>query len=361
MEFKDKLEDKYYLHWLNLMPEFGPKRLWKLKRYFGSFEAATKAREVEVDLERKVAAEAAKLEKLGVEIIDYDDDQFPAQLRELATPPLLLYYRGSLSKINTKFCIGVVGSRRPSAYGIKVTEKIVGELTAAGIIVVSGLAFGIDITAHRSSLKNNGTTVAVVPSGVDELSIYPQSHSRIANTITERGCIISECPPGSSTLPYCFLARNRIIAGLCRGVVIVECAEKSGALMTARYARDENRVVYAVPGSIFNPMSRGPNMLLGQGAIPIDSAEDIFKDLNLFKEEGSKSAEAEEIKYTNLTEKEKLVLQYINSLPQAVDTIIKSASEAGQLSQAEVITALATLELNGLIMACGPEQYSLIN
>jgi DNA processing protein len=369
-----QIEDKFYLHWLNMMPELGAKRLWKLKRYFGSFKnairgsaagwediklprkihAAMATRWHGLDLETIVAAEAAKVASLGINIIGHGDQNFPQLLRETSVPPLLLYCRGDISKINNKPCVAVVGTRRPSSYGLAVTEKIVADLTAGGVAIVSGLAFGIDIAAHRTALKHNGLTVAVVPGGVDELSVYPQAHSKMAATIAENGCVISECPPASGTLPYTFLARNRIIAGLSLGTVIIECAERSGALITARFARDENRAVYAVPGSIFNPQSLGPNALLGQGGIPINSAADILKDLNL-------SDAAVAAKTQSLTAYEKLMLQYIHSTPAAADIILKSAVQSNRLSQAEAIAALATLELKGVILACGLDQYCLVN
>lgn len=290
-----------------------------------------------------------------MKIISQNSAEYPDLLREIAEPPKQLYVRGDARVLKRKNCVAVVGARSATTYGLSATNKIVEELAAAGTVIVSGLAFGIDIAAHRAAVKFGGKTVAVVPGGVDDLSIYPRTHRRFAEEIAKSGCVISERPPGSRIQPYTFLARNRIIGGLCPGTIIVECAEKSGALITAKYARDENRNVYAVPGSIFNPMSRGPNILIAQGAMPVYGAAEILDDLDF----GAPTARE---KLANLTAVEKQVLQYINSIPAGADSIIAAVlAGGGNAPNAEIIAALTTLELKGLIASSAAGHYYLIN
>lgn len=367
------MEDLSYLHYLNLLPELGVQSLWKLKKAFGQFEKAVYANYSELlraglsnkvatvmlihcresFLKQKIEREMDVLRKMKIRIYGYDSINYPTLLSHIAVPPIIIYCRGDIAKLNNRISIAIVGSRKATSYGITVTEKIVRQLCSAGINIVSGLAFGIDVSAHKAALSCNGLTTAVAAGGVDDHSIYPQSHQTTAKQIMENGCIISERPHKSVTMPFSFLARNRIIAGLCRGVVVVECASRSGALMTARYAREENRNIYAVPGSVFNKQSQGPHELISQGAILINSAEDILKDMNII----SSPVETNEQKLTQL---EKLVLQYINSEPKTLEEISIRIETEHSLGTKTFISLLTGLELKNLINRDSSGKYFLI-
>lgn len=209
--------------------------------------------------------------KIGLKNKDY-----PALLSQIADPPAQLYCRGNINLFNT-FCFGIVGTRKLTAYGKEAAEHIIGGLRDSGITIVSGLAFGIDAAAHQAALDNGLPTVAVLGTGIDDKSIYPNSNLPLAKDILKNnGLIISEYPQETDGYKGNFPARNRIISGLSKGVLIVEAQEKSGSLITARAAVDQNRDVFAVPGNIFAPNSRGPHLLIRNGAKPVFNAEDIL-------------------------------------------------------------------------------------
>ncbi len=291
-----------------------------------------------------------------IEVIEQGDVEYPALLEEIASPPDWLYCRGNIPLLNDGPCVAVVGTRRASRYGILATQKIVKELVEYGATIVSGLAYGVDAAAHRAALECGGLTIAVVPGGVDGNSVYPRGHERLAEEIAAQGLVVSEMPTGSRIYPSSFLARNRIIAGLCVGTVVVECEARSGALMTARYARDENRGVYAVPGSIFSPTSVGTNLLLARGGVPVQSGVDVLKDLNLIDGKLGRGRAAK--MQQNFTAPEQLVLQCIQGGTAAADEIIASCEQAGQ-SKAQTVAALTTLEIAGAISAGTASEYYL--
>lgn len=194
------------------------------------------------------------------------DLDYPQLLNEIAQPPETLFVRGSLASLASP-CLAVVGTRTPSAYGRQITPMLVAPLARAGITIVSGLAIGIDTIAHETALEAGGATVAVLGSGADEASLYPPQNRQLARNIVEAGgAVISEFPPGTEPKPFHFPQRNRIMAGLSRGVLVIEARAKSGALITANFALEENRDVFSVPGPITSATSAGPNRLLNQGA-----------------------------------------------------------------------------------------------
>ena len=202
--------------------------------------------------------------------------EYPKLLHETDNPPKQLYCRGNIKLLNS-FCIGVVGTRKMTAYGKEVTEKIVSELAGNDITIVSGLALGIDAVAHQSALDNDLPTIAVLGSGVDDKSIYPETNFKLAQDIlTNSGLIISEYSPGTPGLKHHFPERNRIVSGLSKGVLVVEAPLISGALITTRLATEYNGDVFAIPGNIFSPNSKGPHMLIQKGAKPVFSAQDIL-------------------------------------------------------------------------------------
>jgi DNA processing protein len=202
--------------------------------------------------------------------------QYPPLLDEIQSPPLVLYARGSPEVLNQP-CIAIVGTRRPTCYGLQMAEGLAADLGSRGITVVSGMARGIDAAAHRGCIQSTGNTVAVFGCGID--IIYPREHQLLANQIRERGLILSEFPPGTSPSPQNFPVRNRIISGLSTGTLIIEASEYSGSLITARMALEQNRDVFALPGNLTSPQSFGPNYLIKQGAKLVQSWRDIVEEL----------------------------------------------------------------------------------
>ena len=221
--------------------------------------------------------------------IPINSELYPSLLKEIGDPPKTIFARGNIELLNKGTALGIVGTRKASAYGLLVAEKISGDLSQHGIIIISGLARGIDAAAHRATLKNPGHTIAVLGSGIDDKSIYPPEHKILAKEIINNGgLLISEYSEGTPPLQHHFPARNRIIAGLSRGVVVIEAPEKSGALITASLALDYNREVLAVPGDITRPNSFGPNSLISMGAKPVLGAKDILEYFGMNPESGNK-------------------------------------------------------------------------
>jgi len=209
-------------------------------------------------------------------ILTYEDGNYPELLRRIPNPPVLLYYRGNLPNFKEAFPISVVGTRRLTEYGKKNAFLISRDLALAGAIIVSGMAMGIDGVSHAGALSAGGTTVAVIGSGIDVC--YPNSHLKLARAIVKSGCVMTEYAPGSPPNKENFPRRNRIISGISNATVIVEGKERSGALLTARHAKEQGRVVYAVPGNVSSPTSQLPNLLIKNGARLCTSADDIIRD-----------------------------------------------------------------------------------
>lgn len=208
------------------------------------------------------------------------DPRYPRLLREISDPPALLYVRGRGTKINLEKTIAVVGTRHVTGYGRAITIKLVTELAARGYTIVSGLAYGVDTVAHQAAITAGGKTIAVLGCGID--IIAPASNAKLYWDIVEgHGAVVSEIPPGVRTDKKRFVTRNRIISGLSLGVVVIEGGDKSGTLITARYAADQGREVFAVPGPLTSPYSRAPSILLKNGAKLVESADDIIEELPL--------------------------------------------------------------------------------
>ena len=215
----------------------------------------------------------------GVGIICYSDEGFPNSLKEIETPPVLLYYRGVLPDFNSEFFVSVVGTRRLSDYGRKNAFSIAHDLSRAGAIVVSGMAVGIDAVAHAGALTASGVTVAVIGSGIDVC--YPKQHLCLAREIVKNGCVLTEYAPGTKPERYNFPMRNRIISGLSSATLVIEGKEKSGALITARCANEQGRAVYALPGNVGNVNSELTNLLIKNGAKLCTAADDLVRDFEL--------------------------------------------------------------------------------
>jgi DNA processing protein len=246
----------------------------------GSLEAAGLAHRVAERVRagaglQEAEREAAAAEKLGCSVIPFGSGDYPPLLKHIADPPLALYVRGDSSLLGAHG-VAIVGTRRPSAYGSSVAHRLASDLAQRRLVIVSGLARGIDSAAHRGALEAKGKTVAVLGCGVDV--IYPRDNKRLAESILAGGALVSEFPLGTSPQPENFPIRNRIISGLALGVVIVEAAEYSGSLITARLASEQDREVYAVPGNITSPQSFGPNLLIKQGAKLVDNWMDVVEE-----------------------------------------------------------------------------------
>ncbi len=224
---------------------------------------------------KAVTEEIRRCEALKVNLIPIGDERYPIALSHISDPPLLLYVMGNEISVMNNFSIAIVGSRMATSYGRAVAGKISTELSKAGVVIVSGLAHGIDSAAHEEAVKN-GFTVGVLGTGIDV--VYPRSKRALFQQVMEKGCLVSEFPLGTQPNKWTFPKRNRIIAGLSMGVVVVEASYKSGSLITARFALEEGREVFAVPGSIFSVTSEGTNNLIKHGAKCVSSSEDILEE-----------------------------------------------------------------------------------
>ena len=282
--------------------------------------------------------------------IHINDKQYPAQLREISQPPKVLYVRGHIPK--NRPMIGIVGTRRCTPYGYRVTEHIVKGLVRAGVVIVSGMAIGIDSAAHKAALAAAGETVAVVGSGIDESVVYPTSNKVLAREIEKKGAVTSEFDPYAKSENFYFPRRNRVISGLSLGVVVIESKERGGSLITANFALEQNREVFAVPGGLFWETSTGPNNLIKQGAKAVTCAEDILEELNLAipdKEENKVIAE-------NPTEQKIIGVFSTNpGAPIHIDIIVDKA----KLSASEVSSALTMMELEEKVKNLGGDYYTL--
>ena len=226
----------------------------------------------------KAKEEMEQLQRKNISFITPASTSYPLNLKNIYNNPLILYQKGEYTFTDEDIYVAIIGSRKATQYGVRTAQKISCELAKRGIIIVSGMAYGIDAAAHRGALDAGGKTVAVMGCGID--NIYPKSNEVLYKEILRNGCVISEYPPGTEAAPYMFPARNRIISGLCEGCVIVEAAQKSGALITAKLALEQNREVFAVPGNITSPESCGTNELIKNCAAKlITSYEDILAEL----------------------------------------------------------------------------------
>ncbi len=266
-----------YLHALHLALGGEPQTLLKTLEKFPDAASAWRAHAKSgIDPDR----EMEKLVRAGIQAIDKSSPEYPMLLKETHDAPAILYIKGKLPWKNDEndWTIGIVGTRKPTEYGKQIARQFGEELASGDAMIVSGCAVGIDREAHVGALRGHGKTVAVIGSGLDRESFFPQANWALAETIAkEDGAVISEYPPGTPALPHHFPERNRIIAGLSQGVIVVEAQEKSGALITARLALEENRDVFVIPGPITSLTSRGPNLLLKEGAAPALSPADIFE------------------------------------------------------------------------------------
>lgn len=366
----DTLPDAAFLYALSRIPGVGNKTLITLLQHFTSglalFEAVldpkTELLGIRPQTLTALRTHAPTLDPAllwhelitsGVSVLAYTDTDFPPLLREISDAPLLLYIRGTYDwKMSTPM-ITIIGTRNPSNYGRQVVEDFSRRLSSAGFTVVSGLAFGIDSLAHQATLANGGRTLAVIGSGVDDRSISPQSHLTLAHDIMTRGgAVLSELIPGTQATTGTFPARNRIMAGMSPITLVIEAAEKSGTLITARLALDYNRDVYAIPGSIFAQGSIGCHRLIQRGAKLITSIEDILEDYPLLTSSITPSETQTEASL-NLPPDENRILTFLTREPVHIDYIILHTKQ----SASEISTLLTLLEMKGLAKNLGGMHY----
>jgi DNA processing protein len=304
----------------------------------------------------KAAAQLSKSESLGISVLTWDHDAYPPFLREIYAPPPVLFVKGKLGSFAGHAC-AVVGTRGASQYGKNAAAHIVKKLVEKRVAIVSGLALGIDTVAHRTCLDCGGVTIAVLGCGLD--TMYPASNRDLAERIAESGALVSEFDLGSQPEAYHFPRRNRIIAGLSAGVLVVEAPERSGSLITAGYALQQGRDVFAVPGSIFSNASAGTFNLLKSGAIPVRSGDDILDNMTHLSMPGVASANtpgreaAPSLPLELLSPDEQNVASVLSAEPLRLDAIAEKAGRA----VSELFDILLNLELKGVIRQVSGQQY----
>ncbi|GAW94332.1 DNA-processing protein DprA [Calderihabitans maritimus] len=353
------------IYWLALIqtPMVGPRTLLKLVRHLGNPQRVWEANRKELeqvpeippavvenivvrrrslDLQR----EWDRLQEYQVRLITIDDEDYPVNLKRIYDPPPVLFVKGTIKKEDEQ-AIAIVGSRRATAYGRKVAQKLAQELVLNGFCVVSGMARGIDTCAHQGALQGGGRTIAVLGSGINV--VYPRENDQLMESISENGAVISEFPLDTQPEPGNFPVRNRIISGLAWGTLVVEATERSGSLITVDFALEQGRDVFAVPGPITSPCSKGTNNLIKQGAKLVETVADILEEYGIkpfFSGEDRKGN-------ISLDKIEKEVLQLVSSEPVHVDELQKLTG----LSISRLNSILMFLELKGLVRQLPGKYY----
>lgn len=290
-----------------------------------------------------------QIEKEKIKVITIYDKTYPKLLKEIYAPPIVLYYRGDPTILSDQYLLAVVGSRKISNYAQIIMPNLLGPVIKNQVIIVSGLAHGVDSLAHKLALENEGKTIAVLGSGLAYDYLYPKSNKFLIDKIIKAGVIISEFPPFTSARPFNFPRRNRIISGLSSGTLIVEASQKSGALITASYALEQNREVMVTPGNINQQNSSGTNNLIKKGARVITKPEDIFEALNIYYNKELKKR----IDYHSASEEEQIILKIISSSPIHIDKIIENCT----LETSVINSVLLQMELKGWIKNLGGQNY----
>lgn len=357
-----KDSDHKYLLALNAHERIGGQTLKKVLTEFSNLERLWQKSPVEIErkLGQKITnlivgarekfdpeVELTKLEKYNIGYVILGDKDYPKYLAEIPDAPIVLYIRGNVKAIK-EIGIAVVGSRAHTDYGRRIARKLVKDCVGAGLSIISGLALGIDGEAHRVALENNGVTVGVLGCGLDR--IYPAAHADLAKRILiQNGAIISEYSPGTPSLKQNFPARNRIIAGLSLGTLVIEAGESSGTLITAECALEYNREVFAVPGPIDSPYSFGTNQLIKKGAKLVQSIDDILEELPVKR----KKAENMAREILPESEEERAIFDILGAGEQLVDFIIEKSG----LNVIAVNSVLTMMEMKGMIENIGGGRY----
>jgi DNA processing protein len=366
---------------LNMTPGVGPRAATKLLERFGSPDAVFQARRTELEslrlkpetiesilkreFEDKAVEEFENVKALGGDVLILDDGSYPAMLREIADPPITLYVKGEWQTCFDQPCVAVIGSRMCSTYGENASEMLARDLASRGICVVSGLARGIDAAAHKGAIRGAGKTIAVLGTGID--NVYPRENTRLVKDILDAGgAIVSQFPLGTPPLKDNFPYRNRIISGLSLGVLIVEASERSGSLITARLATEQNREVMAVPGNITSGNSYGTNYLIKSGAKLVQQWQDVVAELpseiaasilppKIDRQTNGHSPQQRELMPADLNENEKRIWQL---LPVDDSIHIDVLLETSGLSFGELNSALVALDIRDLIRVLPGKNYA---
>jgi len=361
-----EVADKDIKYWVGFscISGIGRVKFAQLENYFESLEDAWGATPAELRQagldsgsirsiqnrrpEISLEAEMEKLDRYRVKALTYHHADYPSRLKEIYDYPPLLYVRGSLVP-EDEWCLAVVGTRRVSVYGRQVTEEIVADLAQSKITIASGLAKGVDTIAHHSALNAGGRSIAVFACGLD--IVYPSENAALARDVMQQGVLISEYPLGTRPRADNFPRRNRILSGMSLGVLVVEAGETSGALITANLAVEQNREIFAVPGSILSPASKGTNRLIQEGAKLVNSYTDILEELNL-------TAVAQQLEMKEIipaSDTESLLLKQLGAEPAYIDEVCRSTG----LPISMVSSTLAMMELKGLVKQVGTMNYVL--
>jgi len=342
-----------YYYWLTSIEGISTRKIFNIIDYFGSVQNAWNGnfqdfcsikgisssianRIIERKNEKKLLEEIRQIELKGINIITIDSEKYPERLRNIYDPPLVIYYKGKLHSYTGY--VGVVGARKCTQYGRAAARNISQLLSKYDICIVSGLARGIDTAAHMGALDERGVTYAVLGCGLD--IVYPPENKKLFQEIERKGAIISEYPPGTKPYPGNFPARNRIISGLCDGIVVVEAGEKSGALITANFALEQGREVFAVPGSIYCDTSKGTNSLIKDGAKMVTDIEDILVELHINPKENNVRKTTD-----TFSEAEKKLMNIISNSPVTIEELFQKSA----LKVSEINSLLTTMELRGII------------
>lgn len=349
----------------NLVKGIGAARIRTLLDVFGDVQTAWQASAPDlrsaglsqriVDNILQVRAEVdlnkawERLEHQGIAVLTWDDPQYPRRLAEIEQPPPVLYLRGEIQDID-EWAVAIVGTRNPTAYGRQVAVEFASTLAHSGVTVVSGLARGIDAAAHQACLEAGGRTLAVLGSGVD--MIYPPEHRQLAGKIISHGAILSDYAPGTQPDAANFPPRNRIISGLVRAVLVVEAGEKSGALITAAFAADQGREVFAIPGNIYAPLSKGTNRLIQEGARPLLDCQELLTILKLGPVPEYHAARTA----LPVDATEARLLELLGNEALHVDEI----SQRSKLPVEKISATLVMMELKGMVRQMGGMQYMAI-
>ena len=369
------------LQWLalSLTPGVGPTRGHRVVQHFGGIERVFFASLTELEAAGLPAAAAQsialnksyslaeeefmKVRDAGAELVPFNDDRYPPRLKEIYDPPLVLYVRGDVAVLSLPG-LGVVGTRHPTPYGMGMAERLANDLASRGLVIVSGMARGVDTHAHRGALNGKGKTVAIWGTGIDVP--YPRDNKRIAEAIVAAGgALVSEFPVGTFAAPQNFPIRNRIISGLSFGVLVVEAGEYSGTRITARCALEQGRDIFAVPGNVTNRNSWGPNTLIKQGAKLTATWEDVWEELpadiklqleSTWRVESQVQPEASLFGDSQLSPHEKRIYALLKpDEATQLDVIIEKLE--GQISSSEIFSALFELELAGKIKPLPGKNY----
>ena len=367
---KEILNEDIYLMWLTLIEGIGAKKSKYLLECFESGENVFRASKndlksaqgltekninkiLESQSDALIEKYLNRMEMYNVNFISIKNDNYPKLLKNIFDPPIGLYVQGELPKQNL-LKLAVIGSRRCSEYGLSVANRMACDLSRNNAVIVSGMARGIDTQAHLGAIKANGKTIAVLGCGLD--ICYPPENRQLKENISKSGCVISEYPLGTKPLASNFPVRNRIISGICEGVVIIEAGEKSGTLITVNQALEQGREVFALPGQVTSRFSYGTNELIKEGATPITNYKDILNEF--YEREKSeitieKITKKEEIKQPSLASEEKLVYDCISFEPINIENLM--AKTGSELSTLQYI--LTILEMNGLIVKLSGQRY----